>query len=355
MKKQPVFNQGRNFLTSYNKILQNNLTHLPHSSSMKNCLSGKIMDKKISKIEDEENNHNKLSVSTLSQKNEKKFSTDGNNHQIKTIEQKMSRAFLLSENKKNNENINDSNKIINVNTNFIVNNNKIKNSNNIIINRPISALKSINPKNLQIKSKTIDSTIEKIMPKLNQPKDKEKENSLFPNLNSTNIRNSNIKASITDIHTINPTKLINFSIQHSLPINHKKKRPFSSRHLIQNETLFCNKMNIKKKKEIDAKKVNIGNNSNRPSTGYRLNLNSQIMNININFYNIDVNKRFLAPQVNPLYSGNELNVNDNIRNFSNEKINLKNYKNTNEFFFQKIMKAVEEVNCNKKLTINDLN
>ena len=87
------------------------------------------------------------------------------------------------------------------------------------------------------------------------------------------------------------------------------------------------------------------------------------MNININFFNIDMNRRFLAPDVNPLYSNdneynsdNTNNNNDNIKSkiIYGNNINLKDYKNTNEFIFQKLIKAIQDINNQKKLTINDL-
>ena len=82
------------------------------------------------------------------------------------------------------------------------------------------------------------------------------------------------------------------------------------------------------------------------------------MNININFFNIDMNRRFLAPEINPLNSNeNEINRDNEIKNNNNNyssNINLKNFKNTNEFIFQKLIKAIQDINNEKKLTINDL-
>ena len=86
------------------------------------------------------------------------------------------------------------------------------------------------------------------------------------------------------------------------------------------------------------------------------------MNININFFNIDMNRRFLAPEINPLNSNDieynkENNNDDKIKKNNNiyrSNINLKDYKNTNEFIFQKLIKAIQDINNQKKLTINDL-
>ena len=82
------------------------------------------------------------------------------------------------------------------------------------------------------------------------------------------------------------------------------------------------------------------------------------MNININFYNIDMNKRFLAPEINPLHSNEfeSLKEKNEImkRGGSKSNINLKDYQNNNEFIFQKLIKALQDINTDKKLTINDL-
>ena len=106
----------------------------------------------------------------------------------------------------------------------------------------------------------------------------------------------------------------------------------------------------------DNKKINY-----RPMTGIHPQINNNVMNININFYNIDMNKRFLIPDIN-LYNleNNNNNIkrnlkeNDFIEKNTND-INLEKYKNSNEFLFQKIIKSIQEVNGNnKRLTIKDL-
>jgi hypothetical protein len=143
----------------------------------------------------------------------------------------------------------------------------------------------------------------------------------------------------------------------------KKIRPFSSgqfkpnsnRNIVStfNRNIFNNEFNLNNN---IPKKINSG----RPSTGFKPNYNNNVMNININFFNIDMNRRFLAPEINPLYSNdNEYNKDNNSdnnksKNVYGSNINLKDYKNTNEFIFQKVIKAIQDINNQKKLTINDL-
>ena len=101
-------------------------------------------------------------------------------------------------------------------------------------------------------------------------------------------------------------------------------------------------------------------------TGFHPQINNNVMNININFYNIDMNKRFLIPEMNP-YNQDDINKKNVIEEIlmetkkfkSNANIlsdfDLDKYKNSNEFLFQKIIKSIKEINGNnKRLTINDL-
>ena len=124
--------------------------------------------------------------------------------------------------------------------------------------------------------------------------------------------------------------------------------------------------NYSENKTTNIKKVNF-----RPMTGIKTQINNNVMNININFYNIDMNKRFLIPEINPYYPSYD-NTNGKVNDLeqfneesaiSNRKIkdnfinnmDLQNYKNSNEFLFQKIIKAIKDINGdNKRLTINDL-
>ena len=123
-------------------------------------------------------------------------------------------------------------------------------------------------------------------------------------------------------------------------MNHpKRQRPFSS------GGVFKQNMN---------KKISNG----RPLTSIKSRSgNNNVMNININFFNIDMNRRFLAPEINPLHSNEIENIEKNEilkKNESKCNINLNDYKNDNEFIFQKLIKALQDINNDKKLTINDL-
>ena len=111
----------------------------------------------------------------------------------------------------------------------------------------------------------------------------------------------------------------------------------------------------------------------RPMTGIKPQINNNVMNININFYNIDMNKRFLIPEINPYCTGNGIDYdgNNNMDQLTEESLiqtkkfkdnnniinnmDLQSYKNSNEFLFEKIIKAIKDINGNnKRLTINDL-
>ena len=90
-------------------------------------------------------------------------------------------------------------------------------------------------------------------------------------------------------------------------------------------------------------------------TGFKptFNNNSNVMNININFYNIDMNRRFLAPEINPLNSNDIENITEKNevlkRGGSKSNINLKDFQNNNEFIFEKLIKALQDINNDKKL------
>ena len=202
----------------------------------------------------------------------------------------------------------------------------------------------------------------------------EKDNILFPNVHYNNKASSDKHINITSDNTSNSignsfhnrnslnSKIL--SQKNQILMKPKKSRPFSSgqfkpnsnrnigstfnRNLLNNEFKLNNNM---------RKKLNSG----RPSTGFKQSYNNNVMNININFFNIDMNRRFLAPEINPLYSNDnehkrDNNNNNNIKSkvFYGNNINLKDYKNTNEFIFQRLIKAIQDINNQKKLTINDL-
>ena len=226
------------------------------------------------------------------------------------------------------------------------------NNNNIIINH-------INDNNLfpnTIPSKIITHTkIPKDFHKNSEPKNETKENILFPDLKLK--KTSSTKDTL--IHKETNSKLIKNNVNSENKIfsqkfvNPKRQRPFSS-------SVFKRKVNKNISSDFNTNNNNIKR-INRPLTGFKPNFNSNnsnVMNININFYNIDMNKRFLAPEINPLHSNEfeSLKEKNEImkRGGSKSNINLKDFQNNNEFIFQKLIKALQDINTDKKLTINDL-
>ena len=226
------------------------------------------------------------------------------------------------------------------------------NNNNIIINH-------INDNNLfpnTIPSKIITHTkIPKDFHKNSEQKNETKENILFPDLKLK--KTSSTKDTL--IHKETNSKLIKNNVNSENKIfsqkfvNPKRQRPFSS-------SVFKRKVNKNISSDFNTNNNNIKR-INRPLTGFKPNFNSNnsnVMNININFYNIDMNKRFLAPEINPLHSNEfeSLKEKNEImkRGGSKSNINLKDYQNNNEFIFQKLIKALQDINTDKKLTINDL-
>ena len=97
--------------------------------------------------------------------------------------------------------------------------------------------------------------------------------------------------------------------------------------------------------------------TSRPMTASQMNRNN-VINININFYNIDMNKRFLNPNSNPLEL-NQYNPDISLLNSlpQTNKLNINsllNQKNiNNDFIFDKIIKTIERSRTNKPLTIKD--
>ena len=226
------------------------------------------------------------------------------------------------------------------------------NNNNIIINQ-------INHNQFfpsTIPNKIINHTkIYKNIRKISDIKPTAKENILFPDLKLKKTSSTKDTSSNREINNkfIKNNKSSENRIFSQKLVNPKRQRPFSSGIFKQNlNKNITNDLNTNN----NIKRLNI----NRPLTGFKPkpSYNSNVMNININFYNIDMNKRFLAPEINPLHSNEFENFqekNDGIkRGGSKSNINLKDYQNNNEFIFQKLIKALQDINDDKKLTINDL-
>ena len=256
------------------------------------------------------------------------------NNSIKVYSSAIKEEFLNMEKKKkkeenkiginkyksNNNNIKDEKKLkmpTDTNIQLISINNKNIIINNINHNNYISSQKNVkkyNRQNSESKNKT-----------------EKKNNILFPDLK--------LKKSSSIKDTSNINKNNDEVVQNKLMNHPKRQRPFSS------GGVFKQNMN---------KKISNG----RPLTSIKSRSgNNNVMNININFFNIDMNRRFLAPEINPLHSNEIENIEKNEilkKNESKSNINLNDYKNDNEFIFQKLIKALQDINNDKKLTINDL-
>ena len=210
----------------------------------------------------------------------------------------------------------------------------------------------------------------------------------FPELNPKLINNNNeINLEINRNKFSSNTNINNFQKNNSKRLTSAKPltlRPLTSKlskNIVSfnnkirfNKDTFTNNTNIinSKTNMISDSKRNLTENkakkSYRPMTGFHPQINNNVMNININFYNIDMNKRFLIPGMNPYNHENEIinkknKLEDSLietKKFNNNTniisdIDLDKYKNSNEFLFQKIIKSIQEINGNnKRLTIKDL-
>ena len=236
-----------------------------------------------------------------------------------------------------------------------------------------------------------DINLKKITNASSEKKEKEKENEkriLTDNINNMNNKNNNnvienkILENITNIKNEKREKPIlntpenkkeSFdlkfpNLEKNIPMNQYPinlngfKRILSSKHSKTRSksnrpyTASTNRMLLKPK-----------NQSFRPISGFpsynNNQINNNVINININFFNIDMNQKFLDPYVNNLINNNNDNDydisfighNNKKRPMSHSKFNLKEITgNTNEFFFSKIIKTLEEAKGTKRLTVNDI-
>ena len=373
-------------------------------------------------------NNNYYNIFSPLFKNHKIFDKSIRKHfgQKNIIEPSKNQNFVKNlENKlniQNNINFVDNKKFSTIDSNMNIEN---KNINIISINQEynnnddnINLDNELNKNDLNENKHNIKEIIlekQKEITRLHTDIDKNKNNLKFPelNINDKNLRNNNKKA-INSIHhnniifsSMNPSfnNLSNNNNQTmskrltSAKTNTRSflNRPFTSKinknkypktfinHINfnndtfnkikrkNNNTLFYtkeassveSKRNYSENKTVNAKKMSF-----RPLTGIKPQINNNVMNININFYNIDMNKRFLIPEINPYYSSNDL-VNNKDEKLTEDSLmqtkkfkdvnafnnmDLQSYKNSNEFLFQKIMKAIKDINgSDKRLTINDLN
>ena len=268
-------------------------------------------------------------------------------------------------------------------TNINVINNEIKNINIININQisPISyPINSRGPKKEDKNKKNNNNLIIRLNTDDNQfstqndikfPELKKKSNNNNINLdlvnNNINIHNnSNIKYKSKRLTSAKPLPLrpLTSKINKILPIKNKID-------ILNNNytNIISNKQNIISDTDRNYSENKYKKNTFRPMTGFHPQINNNVMNININFYNIDMNKRFLIPEINPykqdkdnknIKNETEDNLLETIKFKNNNKnnitdIDLDKYKNSNEFLFQKIIKSIQEIQGNdKRLTIKDL-
>jgi len=264
-------------------------------------------DKNINDNNKDNNNKDNINNDNINQDNNDKdnIKNDNNNKD--------------NNNKDNNinENINNDNNINNNN-----NNNNIKNTEKIKKNDFNKIL--TNENNVYINNISDNININKENKYINNIK--------FPNLNS----NPKSKTNSTRVLSAKPLRKIN--------------KPFSSTNTRFNQNNFIENNILLKQKPL-----------NRPLTGIRKinNNNNNVINININFYNIDMNQKFLTPNLKRTNNMNEENDLFKMENkYKDPFISLKEFTSSNksnEFLFNKIIKTIEESKgIKKRLTINDL-
>ena len=268
-----------------------------------------------------------------------------------------------------------------INKNINVINNEIKNINIININQINPNPQNSEEKNNQNKNeKKNNNYLLRLNTDNNQFSSQNKIK--FPELNQKS--NNNIKVDLINNRNNNPNNLNiktkNKRLPSAKPIPLRpltskvnKLIPFKNRIDILNNN-YANIIRNNENLNSDTKRNYTENrnknkkNINRPMTGFHPQINNNVMNININFYNIDMNKRFLIPEINPLKQENNNIKNENkdnlmdtlkfknvSRNNNINELDLDKYKNSNEFIFQKIIKSIQEIQGNdKRLTIKDL-
>ena len=271
-------------------------------------------------------------------------------------------------------------------TNINVINNEIKNINIININQiePISSpIKSDEKKKEDKNDKNNNNIIIRLNTDENQFSSQNKIK--FPELNKkSNNNNNNINLELGNNNIIIPnTPNMKYKSKRLTSAKPIPLRPLTSKinkilpiknkiDILNNNytNIISNKQKINSDTNRNYSENKYKKNTYRPMTGFHPQINNNVMNININFYNIDMNKRFLIPEINPYKQDNKDNKNNKNENEDNllETIKFKNnnknniteidldkYKNSNEFLFQKIIKSIQEIQGNnKRLTIKDL-
>jgi len=198
---------------------------------------------------------------------------------------------------------------------------------------------------------------------INNKENKIEKNNIIEENN--NIENSNEKK--ININPLNNNGPINlkfpnlnkhFQLNNQIPVNlNGFKRILSSKYR-QSKTKSSRPYTANTNKMLSPQKDI--NKQFRPMTGlkHHSQLSNNIINININFFNIDMNRKFLAPNIDSYHQKDNIHEkrrSNKKRPLSQANINLKEFTNgTNEFIFNKIIKTLEEAKGIKKLTINDI-
>ena len=328
---------------------------------------GLILGKKI-------NNNNKLNQ--LGFHNIKVMTPLLNNNNISKQTLKQFLQHNLNEQNNDRKEKNERKEKANIN----VINNEIKNINIININQinPISSTINSEEKKKEDKNEKNDNNL-KIRLNTDENQFSSQNKIKFPELNLKSHKN-NINLELVNNNIIIPNNNLKYKNKRLTSAKPIPLRPLTSK--ITKIIPIKNKIDILNNTNITSIKPDINSDKNRnysenkykkstfrPMTGFHPQINNNVMNININFYNIDMNKRFLIPEINPYKQDiddnnykneTEDNLMETIKFKNNNKnnitdIDLDKYKNSNEFLFQKIIKSIQEIQGNnKRLTIKDL-
>ena len=326
-----------NFFRNNNLFINNNNNVPPPSSllifnSKNNNKKNKSIKVYATEFKNElikmKNDNVYLKLKNKKEKNEKK-------QEIPIILKDNNNSDNKNNDNKNDNNNNDNNNDKNINNNNDNNNNNIHNNDNIHNNNNIKETD-------KILNKENNFHINNISDNINTNKENNYINDIkFPNLSPSINFNQNPQKSKT-----NSTRVLS-----AKPLR-KIHKPFSSTNTRFNQNNFIENNILLKQKPL-----------NRPLTGIRKinnnNNNNNVINININFYNIDMNQKFLTPNLKRFNNLNEENDLFKMENkYKDPFISLKEFtssNNSNEFLFNKIIKTIEESKgIKKRLTINDL-
>ena len=357
IKKLEIINvkNGRNIpdlfrdnITFNNRIkteinIEKNNGYSPRVKDNSNFNKGNNQFSKLNFIPNINHNKNKFSLPFANkiignhkpEKSVKIFANDFK-EELKELQKEKNKKSIIEaiekkkEPKKEDENIKNDNKIelININSNNIniINIEKKKEENQ----------KSLTEEKIQTKKK-LESLKEKIEERKENIEEKKEKDPFEINLPNLREVNQNFEEQNQNIN-INNFKRILSSKKPRLRAN----RPYTANNRILNQH------------------INKNPNTFRPMTGIKQNnINNNIINININFFNIDMNRKFLSPNLDIFKEDDnnkfDISIVNNAIKRPHSHINLRKITgNANEFFFNKIIKTLEEANGKRKLTIKDV-